>query len=114
MDTENRIFEKDVDYEVYKFCKDNGIECSWDFEGGSGKKYTEIYIDNNLLFQLDYRMTLVQFFQIIKILSNNYEPSDEDLKSIPDSENIWFVAHEHFYFFNEFMCKYSELFKKGV
>lgn len=56
--------------EVQKFCKENKIEYSWDWDRNGG--WNEILFDGELLMQITQGITIEQFKNVITILSNNF------------------------------------------
>ena len=57
--------------EVQRFCKENNIEYSWDWNSKNGT-WNEILFDGKLLMQITQGITAEQFKNVITILSNNF------------------------------------------
>jgi hypothetical protein len=57
--------------EVQRFCKENNIEYSWDWNSENGT-WNEILFDGKLLMQITQGITAEQFKNVIIILSNNF------------------------------------------
>lgn len=94
------------DFPIYKFCKDNGIQCSWDFSKKDQTMWTEIHINDELLIQIESTATVEQFIKLIQLLKVDY---NDKCGSI-EGEDFWFVINGK-RFFNIFMRKHGHLFE---
>jgi hypothetical protein len=103
--TQEQLLQKDAPFEVYQFCKENGIECDWDFNDSVGG-WTEIYIGGNRVFQFQDSTTVEQFNEVIKLLSDAFD--NEDVKDIK-GEDFWFAAESEDAF-DKFLIKHGSLF----
>lgn len=91
--------------EVYLFCKANGIECGYDWNNTIGK-WTEVYLDGELVFQFDYDTTKEQFIEYVQKQSKSFQYTGEiDLSG----DDIW-IACEDEELFNQFVKTYHEIF----
>ncbi len=94
---------------VQKFCKENNIEYSWDWNNKNGV-WNEILFEGVLLMQITQGITLDQFFNVIQILSKDYYAT-----YFPD-DGIEFtvcIIHDekHRLMFSSFLEKHKEVFK---
>jgi hypothetical protein len=93
-------------FPVFKFCKDNGIKCSWDFSKKDQTEWTEIYLDDDLFMQIQSTATVEQFIELIQTLKKDFTDKCENIKG----EDFWFVVNGKRYF-NKFMNLYGHLFE---
>ena len=96
--------------EVFAFCKKNKISVSWDFNRRLGVVWNEIYMDDELLMQIDQGITLKQFLRVIKKLNKDFDSNDFPHK--PGEKKFDFTCKDK-ELFNKFVKKYKTiLFKK--
>ena len=100
------ILEKDKNYDVYKFCKENNIECSWDFSRRDATSWTEIYIDGDSIFQFEHSTTKKQFFDVVNKLKINFKDKCNDI----EGDDFWWVVSGK-KLFTKFINKHEGVFK---
>lgn len=96
---------KDPGYPVFKFCKENGIECTHDFNTRLGISWTEVYHGDELVLQVDSKATVEDFLRIVWAL---YE--DFSTEHIDDDTDVW-VAANNKRAFKKLVKKYHNIFK---
>lgn len=91
---------------VKTFCKEHGIECSWDRDDQHGA-WNEIFIDGKLLIQITQGITVDQFKIAMKHLSENFYTAhipDDGIDytiCLPQNSktekmfNLFFEKHKH-------------------
>ena len=94
--------------QVQKFCKENNIEHSWDFNSKNGT-WNEILFDGKLLMQITQGITVEQFKNVITILSKNFYSTE-----FPDN-GIYFTVcikqnKEYENLFAKFLERYADVF----
>jgi len=82
---------KTPNYHVYIFCKQNGIECSWDFNARLNEYWTEIYFKGKLVMQVDCDCSLGQFIKLVGLIY--YDWGREFYDDGFDSE-VWIAAKD--------------------
>ena len=95
--------------EVQKFCNDNNIELSWDWNSKDGV-WNNILFDGKLLMQITQGISVEQFKNVIMILSNNFYVTE-----FPDNGNEFTVNikqnKEHEELFSKFLERHTKVFK---
>jgi len=94
--------------EVQKFCKDNDIDFSWDWDNKNGV-WNEILFDGKLLMQITQGISVEQFKNVIKILSNNFYVTE-----FPDDVHFTICVKqnkEYESLFAKFLERYADVFK---
>lgn len=100
-------FTKDPQYEVFTFCKENGIDCSHDFNSNAGVSWTDIYMNGSPLMQVDSSMTKDHFVELIKRLSDKNEFDNfKKTKIIEDDGPDFWIALKGWNLFEKFIFKY--------
>lgn len=105
--THNEILEKDKNFEVYRFCKEHNIECSWDFSKSDNAKWTEVFVDGKMVFQFEHSTTAKQFIEVVNLFTEKYD--DEATEKI-DGDDFWFVVGDEDTF-TKFIDKHGTVFK---
>jgi len=94
------------DSKVFLFCKENGIECGYDWNNSIGK-WTEVYLEEELVMQLDYSTTKEQFIEVVQKLRQQFQSDGiMDLSG----EDIW-IACEDEELLNQFEEKHHAIFR---
>ena len=105
----DEIVMNDKNFEVFKFCKSNGIDCSWDFDNST--KWTEIYINGKRCFQFEHSTTVEQFIGAIKLLSENIDPNDI-CEKVGGEDFFWSIENKRR--IKSFIKKHSNVFGINV
>ena len=90
---------------IYKFCKKNKIDVTWDFNHNVTTWY-EILVDGNLILQIENTATVDQFKTLIGMLNNNFRMRAK--YDIP-GDDFWFAVSSK-PTFNKFIKKHGEIF----
>jgi hypothetical protein len=99
------LLERGKNFEVYKYCKEHDIECSWDFSKADNTSWTDIYIDNKLVMQFQNTTTVNQFIEVVKRMKKDYNDKCIDI----EGEDFWFVVERKKYF-DKFLEEHNHLF----
>ena len=100
---------KEKDYEVYKFCKENKIECSTDFSRRDQTSWTDIYVDGEIVFQFEHSTTKNQLLKVVELLTINFKDRCDEI----DGDDFWWVVSNK-KIFTKFINKHKAVFKIGV
>lgn len=103
----DQILENNKNYPVFQFCKNNNINCHWDFSRKDSTAWTEILIEGKIVMQIEHTTTVKQFKAAIKILMKNF--NTKDFTQIP-GDDFWFVTGTR-ESFDKFLHKYESLFQ---
>jgi len=103
--TNEELLQKDAPFEVYQFCKENGIECDWDFNNHIGG-WTEVYIGDEMVFQFQDSTTVAQFKEVVSLFSEKFK--NEEIEDI-EGEDFWLVVGSETDF-DKFLVKHGSLF----
>lgn len=95
--------------EVQKFCKENNIEYSWDWNRKNGV-WNEILFDGKILMQINQGITLNQFLNVINILSKDFYAKDFPDDGI-EFEVCMIQDKEYEKLFAKFIERYADVFK---
>lgn len=90
---------------VSKFCKENGIENTWDFNRVDGTWY-EILVDGTMVLQIQNTTTVDQFKTLITMLNDNFRMRAK--YDIP-GDDFWFAVSSK-PTFDKFIKKHGEIF----
>lgn len=91
-------------FDVFKFCKEHNIECDWDFDSKSGLEWTEIFLDNKLVFQVDRYSSKRQFIELCLSLNKDFTNDGSSIKG-----DFWFAVGERESFMS-FFKKHEKVF----
>ncbi len=97
----------EVPFSVFQFCKKNGIKCSWDFNRRDGVEWTEIYLDNDMVFQVDKNCKIEQFIELVLFLNDHWNKKN---KSDVSGDDFWFAVTSKIVF-NKFFKKHEDVFR---
>lgn len=98
----------DPGFEVFSFCQENEIECTWDLNREHNQEWTEVLFLGKLVFQIDKACTKEQFIQLVFELKDNFLWQEQDVPG-PD---FWFSVTENEDLFKEFFNFYCTTFLK--
>jgi hypothetical protein len=101
----NYLLNGGKSFPVLAFCKENGIECTWDFSNSDNTDWTEIFIDNILVMQIQSTTTVKQFIEVIQRIEKDFNDKCSDV----EGDDFWFVIDNKKYF-DAFIKKYGYLF----
>jgi len=93
---------------VYDFCKDNNIEYGHDWNYDEGLAWTEIYVDDHLVFQVGNNCKQEQFIELVLALEKDF--TNKENIDIP-GDDFWFSIGSK-KVFNAFLKKHGHLFHK--
>jgi hypothetical protein len=103
------FLQTEVDFPVFKFCRENGIKCTWDFSKSDGAKWTEVLTDDEKpVFQFSDNMPVNIFIDLIKAFIKEY--GTKEIENIGDDNTWWTVYNE--INFNKFIEQHKNLFEK--
>ena len=91
---------------VYDFCKDNSIKYGHDWNHDEGLSWTEIYVDDHIVFQIGNNCKQEQFIELVLSLERDF--SNKKKVNIP-GEDFWFAVGTKDVF-NKFLKKHGHLF----
>ncbi len=93
----------DVFFDVFKFCKEKGIECSWDFSKCDNKYWTEVFVDGDMVFQIDASATVQQFIELVEELQSDFKSECKDISG----DDFRFVVDKDEKIFRKFVEKHN-------
>lgn len=91
-------------YPVYLFCKKHNIECGHDFNRDKGISWTEIYLDQKLVMQVDSGSSVEQFLKLSRMIYAYWENEDYD-----DGSDTWIACPEKQLFYR-LLNRFHEIF----
>ncbi len=96
----NNFFD-DCNFEVFQFCKQHNIECSWDLNRRDSVAWTDILLDGKLVMQVQSNATVESFKACMKLMVEDFDREDfpiggEDFFINADDEKIFLKFIERY------------------
>lgn len=98
-------FLENQKYQVFTFCKENGIPCYTDFSKKDNTAWTEIQIDGRVVFQFEDITTVKHFLEVIRLFKIKWNNPNVDKI---EGEDFWFAVGEK-ETFDMFLDKYEKV-----
>jgi hypothetical protein len=96
----------EVPFDVFKFCKENDIHCSWDFGIKNNLEWTEILLDDKLVIQIDKNCQRNQFVELCFLLNKDFINGGNSVSG----NDFWFAIEDE-NLFKKFFTKYEDVFR---